>query len=156
LEGVEEGRRRHWARKRKKWASARKSSTVYPFCYHAREKAEGSISVRRALRAPEIQYLLSFYFSVQKPITRHLVVAARPAKPARPEVAHEPPKREAYPDEVLTHRFRPYGDPGDLPVEHRMDVEMVEASSSVKEKEKPKRRAGETGSSKKKKPKLGA
>jgi len=90
------------------------------------------------------------FHSVQKPITRHLVVAARPAKPARPDAAvYETPKREAYPDEVLTHRFRPYGDPGDLPLEDHMDVEMVEASP--KEKERPKRRAGETGSSTKKK-----
>lgn len=91
-------------------------------------------------------------FSVQKPIARHLVVAARPAKPTRPDAAYEAPKREAYPDEVLTHRFRPYGDPGDLPLEDHMDVEMVEASP--KEKERPKRRGGETGSSKKKKAKL--
>ena len=89
---------------------------------------------------------------VQKPITRHLVVAARPAKPTKPDVAYEAPKREAYPDEVLTHRFRPYGDPGDLPVEDPMDVEMVEVSP--KGKERTKRRAAETGSSKKKKAKL--
>ncbi|KAF8471561.1 hypothetical protein DFH94DRAFT_195514 [Russula ochroleuca] len=91
-------------------------------------------------------------YHVQKPIARHLVVAARPAKPTRPDAAYEAPKREAYPDEVLTHRFRPYGDPGDLPLEDHMDVEMVEASP--KEKERPKRRGGETGSSKKKKAKL--
>ena len=89
---------------------------------------------------------------VQKPITRHLVVAARPAKPTKPDDTYEAPKREAYPDEVLTHRFRPYGDPGDLPVENPMDVEMVEVSP--KGKERTKRRADETGSSKKKKTKL--
>jgi hypothetical protein len=115
------------------------------------------------LRFTDLKFILYFIFvvgrgtqkcfhSVQKPITRHLVVAARPAKPTKPDAAHETPKREAYPDEVLTHRFRPYGDPGDLPLEDHMDVEMVEVS--VKEKEKPKRRASETGSSEKKKPKL--
>jgi hypothetical protein len=92
---------------------------------------------------------------VQKPITRHLVVSARPARPTRPEVAYEAHKREAYPDEVLKHRFRPYGDPGDLPREDHMDVDVVEASP--KEKEKIKRKGiSETGSSKKRKTKLAA
>jgi len=80
------------------------------------------------------------------------VVAARPAKPSKLDVAYETPKREAYPDEVLKHRFRPYGDPGDLPLEDHTDAEMVEVST--KEKERPKRKGGETGSSKKKKAKL--
>ncbi|KAI9445754.1 hypothetical protein BJY52DRAFT_1314975, partial [Lactarius psammicola] len=62
-------------------------------------------------------------FLASKPVTRHLVVAARPAEPTRsgpgdavsdPATFQNPP-REAYPDEVLTHRFRPYGDPGDPP-----------------------------------------
>ncbi|KAH9030070.1 hypothetical protein EDB84DRAFT_1495108, partial [Lactarius hengduanensis] len=53
-----------------------------------------------------------------KPVVRHLVVAARPAEPMRRDAASDPatfqnPPREAYPDEALTHRFRPYGDPGD-------------------------------------------
>jgi len=94
-------------------------------------------------------------YLAQKPIKRHLVVSARPAKPARPEVACEAPEREAYPDEVLKHRFRPYGDPGDLPREDYMDVDVVEVSP--KEKEKLKRKSGgETGSSKKRKAKLAA
>jgi hypothetical protein len=92
------------------------------------------------------------FFSAQKSITRHLVVSARPAKPTRPEVAYEAPKREAYPDEVLTHRFRPYGDPGDLPREDHMDVDVVEASP--KEKKSKRKGIGETGSSKKRKAKL--
>jgi hypothetical protein len=92
--------------------------------------------------------------SAQKPIARHLVVSARPPKPARPEVAYEAPKREAYPDEVLTHRFRPYGDPGDLPREDHMDVDVVEVSP--KEKKFKRKGDGETGSSKKRKTKLAA
>jgi len=89
------------------------------------------------------------------------VVAARPAKPTRPDAASdaaaatafENPKREAYPDEILTHRFRPYGDPGDHPPEHHMDVDTAEVSA--KEKERHKRKgSGETGSSKRKKAKL--
>jgi len=88
-----------------------------------------------------------------KPVTRHLVVAARPAKPTKPDVAaFENPKREAYPEEVLTHRFRPYGDPGDPPPEDSMAVDKAEVSA--KEKERPKRRGDETGSSKKKKAKV--
>jgi hypothetical protein len=101
--------------------------------------------------------LKNIFFSAQKPIKRHLVVSARPPKPARPEVACEAPKREAYPDEVLTHRFRPYGDPGTLPREDHMDVDVVEVSP--KEKEKFKRKGGDetgSGSSKKRKAKLAA
>ena len=64
----------------------------------------------------------------------------------------ENPKREAYPEEVLTHRFRPYGDPGDPPPEDSMAVDKAEVSA--KEKERPKRRGDETGSSKKKKSKV--
>jgi len=94
------------------------------------------------------------FSSAQKPVTRHLVVSARPAKPARPEVAYEAPKREAYPEEVLTHRFRPYGDPGDLPREDHMDVDVVEVSP--KEKERSKRKGGGETGSKKRKAKLAA
>ncbi len=97
----------------------------------------------------------TLFFSVQKPITRHLVVSARPAKPTKPDAAYEAPKREAYPDEVLTHRFRPYGDPGDLPREDHMDVDVAEFSPKAKERSKRKG-GGETGSSKKKKAKLAA
>jgi DNA-directed RNA polymerase I subunit RPA34.5 len=140
--------------------SARKSSTVYPFSYHASEKAENCTLVRYA-RVPCVLCWLwsqkkAITSPVQKPITRHLVVSARPAKPTRPEVAYEAHKREAYPDEALKHRFRPYGDPGDLPREDRMDVDVVEASPKEK-KEKIKRKAsGETGSPKKRKTKLAA
>jgi len=84
------------------------------------------------------------------------VLVSRPAKPSRPDatasdaaLGFENPKRDAYPEEVLTHRFRPYGDPGDPPPEdHHTDVDMAEVSP--KEKKGSKRRGGETGSSKKK------
>ena len=137
--------------------SARKSSTVCPFSYHASEKAENCIAVRFG-RVPCIclaaRLKKKLFFSVQKPIKRHLVVSARAAKPARPEVAFEAPKREAYPDDVLKHRFRPYGDLGDLPHEDHMDVDVVEVSPKEKEKSKRKGAGGETGSSKKRKAKL--
>lgn len=88
------------------------------------------------------------------------MVVSRPAKPSRSDATasgaalrFENPKREAYPEEVLTHRFRPYGDPGDPPPEdHHMDVDT--AGVGPKGKEGSKRRGGETGSSKKKKAKL--
>ena len=143
--------------------SARKSSTVYPSSYHPSEKAENSISVRRAFHALfsslaahslKTLFILTIFFSAQKPITRHLVVSARPARPARSEVACEAPKREAYPDEVLTHRFRPYGDPGGLSREDRMNVDAVEVSP--KEKKLKRKGGAETGSSKKRKAKLAA
>lgn len=102
----------------------------------------------------------SLRIAAPKPVTRHLVVVSRPAKPSRPDataseaaLVFENPKREAYPEEVLTHRFRPYGDPGDPPPEdYHMDVDTVEVSP--KEKEGSKRRGGQTGSSKKKKAKV--
>jgi hypothetical protein len=50
---------------------------------------------------------------------------------------------------VLTHRFRPYGDPGDLPREDYMDVDAVEVSP--KEKKSKRKGDGEAGSSKKRK-----
>jgi hypothetical protein len=87
-----------------------------------------------------------------KPVTRHLVVAARPAKPTNPDAAvFENPKREAYPEEVLTHRFRPYGDPGDPLPEDSVAVDKAEVSAK---EERPKRKGDETGSSKKKKSKV--
>jgi hypothetical protein len=118
----------------------------------------GKLHLGAFLRVPCLFFaavLKKLLFSAQKPIKRHLVVSARPAKPAKPEAANEAPKREAYPDEVLTHRFRPYGDPGDLPREDHMDVDVVEVSP--KEKEKVKRKGGgEMGLSKKRKAKLAA
>ncbi|KAN0141054.1 hypothetical protein V8E53_000810 [Lactarius tabidus] len=101
-------------------------------------------------------------FLAPKPVTRHLVVTARPAEPTRPApggVVSDPttfqnPPREAYPDEVLTHRFRPYGDPGDpppAPPEDQMDDhEHAEEGAKEKEKEKRKKRRGEAGESPKK------
>ncbi|KAF8262759.1 hypothetical protein EI94DRAFT_1687806 [Lactarius quietus] len=101
-------------------------------------------------------------FLAPKPVTRHLVVTARPAEPARSApgdalsnpATFENPPREAYPDEVLTHRFRPYGDPGDPPPpppETQMDDHgHAERDAKEKEKEKRKKRRGEaTGSPKK-------
>jgi hypothetical protein len=103
-----------------------------------------------------ITYLFFFRFfsrnAAPKPVTRHLVVAARPAKPTKPDAAvFENPKREAYPEEVLTHRFRPYGDPGDPLPEDSVAVDKAEVSAK---EERPKRKGDETGSSKKKKSKV--
>src|ERR1700761_6562944 len=63
-------------------------------------------------------FLFSRTIIAPKPVTRHLVVTARPPEPTRPgpgdgvsdPATFQNPPREAYPDEVLTHRFRPYGD----------------------------------------------
>ncbi|KAI9453737.1 hypothetical protein F5148DRAFT_1232209 [Russula earlei] len=95
-------------------------------------------------------------YLARKPVTRHLVVATRPARPTKPDTgsgatAYQNPKREAYPEEVLTHRFHPYGDLGDLPPKDHVNVEM--AGVSTKEK-RTKRKGGETGSQKKKKARL--
>ncbi|KAI0255233.1 hypothetical protein BJV78DRAFT_1178490 [Lactifluus subvellereus] len=86
-----------------------------------------------------------------KPVTRHLVVAARPPKPTRPDPGSDSatfinPPREAYPEAALTHRFRPYGDPGDPPPEDHRDIEPAEVST--KEKVKRKRKEGESMSPK--------
>ncbi|KAH9961040.1 hypothetical protein BC827DRAFT_1267790 [Russula dissimulans] len=95
-------------------------------------------------------------YLAQKPVARHIVIAERPAKPTKPDTtsnaaAYQNPKREAYPEGVLTHRFRPYGDHGDLPPKDHIDVEMAEVSPKEK---KHKRKGGEIGSSKKKKTKV--
>ncbi|KAI0062015.1 hypothetical protein BV25DRAFT_1804497 [Artomyces pyxidatus] len=66
-----------------------------------------------------------------KPITRHLVVAAPPARPSGPEpddaspghLIYQNPPRHAYPAQLLTHRFRPYGDTSDKPTENSMEVD---------------------------------
>ncbi|KAH9056787.1 hypothetical protein EDB87DRAFT_1566059 [Lactarius vividus] len=94
-------------------------------------------------------------FLAPKPVARHLVIAARPAEPTRNSVASDPatfenPPREAYPDEALTHRFRPYGDPGDPPPpapEDQMDLGVDDkhaekGSAREKEKERRKKRRG--------------
>jgi hypothetical protein len=101
-----------------------------------------------------------------KPVTRHLVVTVRPAEPTRPApgdavsdpATFENPPREAYPDAVLTHRFRPYGDPGEPPQpspEDQIDLEVEdkhaeEEGAKEKEKERRKKRRGEAGESPKK------
>ncbi|KAI9436317.1 hypothetical protein H4582DRAFT_1816817 [Lactarius indigo] len=108
-------------------------------------------------------------FLAPKPIARHLIVAARPAEPTRGDAVSDPtafqdPPREAYPDEALTHRFRPYGDPGDpppAPPEDQMDLGVdddkhAEEGGAKEKKEKErrkKRRGGETAESPPKKAK---
>ena len=169
-------------RERTRDSSVRKSSTTCPSSCRAKERAESYISVRGPLPVPEnsthvwvgvlpehpslhIPLVAYRFFSFRstaapKPITRHIVVVSRPAKPSGPNatvsgaaLGFENPKREAYPEEVLTHRFRPYGDPGDPPPkDEHMDVDT--AKVGPKEKEGSKRKGGETGSSKKKKAKL--
>ena len=119
------------------------------------------LNTRLALIAHHHHFFFSplIYDVAPKPVTRHLVVSARPAKPTRPDAAataFENPKREAYPDEVLTHRFRAYGDPGDRPPEpeHHMDVDTAEVSAKEKKERHKRKGGGETGSSKRKKAKL--
>ncbi|KAI0261733.1 hypothetical protein BC834DRAFT_972479 [Gloeopeniophorella convolvens] len=88
------------------------------------------------------------------PVTRHVVLTARPPQPHAPDAAgsavlRQNPPREAYPESVLKHRFRPYGDPGDAPSDaDAMDVEAEVDEARPKEKEKRKRK-GETDSPKK-------
>ncbi|KAI0294280.1 hypothetical protein B0F90DRAFT_1757920 [Multifurca ochricompacta] len=84
-------------------------------------------------------------FLAPKPVTRHLIVSMRPAKPTRPDPAsditlHRNPPRDAYPEEALTHRFRPYGDPGDPPPDNHVDVEMDDKPAKILDKEKEKRK----------------
>ncbi|KAL1685270.1 hypothetical protein GGG16DRAFT_66650 [Schizophyllum commune] len=46
-----------------------------------------------------------------KPITRHLVLSARELQPTAPQSAIplQNPPRQSYPEEMLTHKFMPYG-----------------------------------------------
>jgi hypothetical protein len=143
--------------------SARRNSTASLCSYRASEKAENSFSVRVTCSIfPLVSFTRTTPLVAPKPVTRHLVVTARPAEPTRPApggaasdpATFENPPREAYPDEVLTHRFRPYGDPGDpppAPPEDQMDDhEHAEEGAKEKEKEKRKKRRGEAGESPKK------
>ena len=113
------------------------------------------------------RFVLTRPLVAPKPVTRHLVVAARPAEPTRPRsgdavsdpTTFQDPPREAYPEEVLTHRFRPYGHPGDPPPpppEDQMDLGVddghaEEGAAKDKDKERrKKRRIGEATDSPKK------
>src|SRR6266702_5188662 len=145
--------------------SARRNSTASPCSCRVSEKAESSFSVGAVsfiFKHSHAQHPLV----APKPVTRHLVVAARPAEPTRSgpgDAASDPatfqnPPREAYPDEALTHRFRPYGDPGEPPPppEDQLDLDMddrhaEEGAAGEKGKERrKKRRGGEAADSPKK------
>lgn len=113
------------------------------------------------------RFVLTRPLVAPRPVTRHLVVAARPAEPTRPRpddavsdpTTFQDPPREAYPEEVLTHRFRPYGDPGDPPPPPPADQMNLgvddghaeEGAAKDKDKERrKKRRIGEATDSPKK------
>lgn len=141
--------------------SVLKNSTDSLCSYHASGKTESSFSVRTTFpHSPSIIFsACSRTYVAPKPVTRHLVVTARPAEPTQPssgDATLQNPPREAYPDEVLTHRFRPYGAPRvvppPVPPEDHMDDrdEHTEAVAKEKEKERRKKRRGETGESPKK------
>ncbi|KAI0317480.1 hypothetical protein OF83DRAFT_1041289, partial [Amylostereum chailletii] len=63
-----------------------------------------------------------------KPVTRHLVVAAQPARPSTdaPPPIYQNPPRQAYPLDVLTHCFIPYGSGGK---EKEKDKEIVDVDA---------------------------
>ena len=139
--------------------SALRNSTDFQCSYRASGKAESSFLVRATFPRSLPYILLTNEHVAPKPVTRHLVVTARAAEPTRPSSGDTPLQnapREAYPDEVLTHRFRPYGAPHVVPPpappEHQMDDHggHVVEGAKEKEKEKRKKRRGETGESPKK------
>jgi len=78
---------------------------------------------------------------------RHLVVTACTAEPTRSGRASDlttfqKTLRGAYPDEALTHRFHPYGDPGDPPPLPPPPEDLKHSEEREKEKERRKKRRG--------------
>ncbi|XP_006458667.1 hypothetical protein AGABI2DRAFT_176923 [Agaricus bisporus var. bisporus H97] len=116
-------------------------------------------------------------YAAPKPIARHILVSAQPARPTTTstdsdsptEMVYTNPLRENYPPELLTHRFMPYGslvktstdkdndeDENDTAVTSRMDKEVVmtEVDSNVQsDVAKKEERAMKSSSSNKKKDK---
>jgi hypothetical protein len=93
-----------------------------------------------------------------KPITRHLVVTAPLARPSAGKsdgtssqpynFVNQNPPRHAYPEEILTHRFVPFGSGTPLQevnadVEMRVDDAPVEPVAKTVEKVKSKKRKDE-------------
>ncbi|KAJ3570327.1 hypothetical protein NP233_g4478 [Leucocoprinus birnbaumii] len=83
-----------------------------------------------------------------KPISRHLILSARPPEPSTSEnvgsstMQHKNPPRQKYPPEVLKHRFMPYGSlsgldyhhtdgPSEAEVQKREDGDVVEESQGA-------------------------
>ena len=91
-----------------------------------------------------------------KPITRRLVVSARPTLPtpqSSPEaspVTHQNPPRPKYPKELLTHRFMPIGSLAPVEDDTAMDVDEPAHTQSAKAQ-----KVGEDGERPKKKKKSG-
>ncbi|KAI0373188.1 hypothetical protein BV20DRAFT_962986 [Pilatotrama ljubarskyi] len=99
-------------------------------------------------------------YQAPKPISRRLVISARPTLPtpqSSPEASpasHENPPRPKYPKELLTHRFMPLGSQAPVEDDTAMDVDahVTQGSSSHKESRKT---GGEEGEAPKKKRKTG-
>ena len=104
--------------------------------------------------------LLSLYLSqcelcsASKPVTRHVVIMAPLAKPSAQEAknadsptksfVHRNPPRFAYPEELLTHRFMPYGSESapSAPVPKDTDVMEVDPSAVSLKEESTERASG--------------
>ncbi|OSD02086.1 hypothetical protein PYCCODRAFT_1411456 [Trametes coccinea BRFM310] len=100
-------------------------------------------------------------YQAPKPITRRMVISARPTLPtpqtspeASPAVSHQNPPRPKYPKELLTHRFMPLGSLAPVEDDAAMDVD-VPAVSPVKSKKDSAKAVAEDGESPKKKRKTG-
>lgn len=94
-----------------------KSSRRSRCCCRARRRAGGSFWVCSAPPSSSTHSTVFIIVIAPKPITRHLVLAAPPARPDVQQQqqqiatgAHlQNPARMAYPPDVLTHRFLPFG-----------------------------------------------
>ncbi|CDO71878.1 hypothetical protein BN946_scf184940.g25 [Trametes cinnabarina] len=100
-------------------------------------------------------------YQAPKPISRRLVISARPTLPtpqttpeASPVVSHQNPPRPKYPKELLTHRFIPLGSLAPVEDDAAMDVDVSAVSPTKSKKETAKAAVGD-GESPKKKRKTG-
>ena len=133
------------------------------------EKGEGRATLRRYAAVFKFRSISDFVYSAPEITTRHLVLSARPDIPSTVMedgedvdmswTTEQNPPRPAYPEEVLKHRFMPYGSlapPRDGVVSVDMDSvpEIVQNQISATHTEKPakgKKRKTEDGEKKKSK-----
>ncbi|RPD59310.1 hypothetical protein L226DRAFT_553723 [Lentinus tigrinus ALCF2SS1-7] len=98
-------------------------------------------------------------YQAPKPITRRLVISARPTLPTPPQsspestpIVHQNPPRPRHPKELLTHHFMPLGSLAPVDDSATMDVDSAPVEEAPSKASKPHKGAeGADGSKKKRK-----
>ncbi|KAI0288547.1 hypothetical protein B0F90DRAFT_1802443 [Multifurca ochricompacta] len=118
------------------WAINPSMITMQSIDAEAPVGAEELDSLSVLLPAKEKVEAIPRYVFPPKSVTRHLIVSMRPAN-LRGQTQSQTslpskPTSDAYPEEALTHRFRPY--------DNHVDVEMDDKPAKILDKEKEKRK----------------